>query len=74
MDDPPAPVIPIGHTVLAAVIQCGVLDVLPVAGLTQAAHVAGDIFGNQFSTCMDVTFKELDEHFKAYGELTIAQG
>ena len=57
MDGPPVPFIPIGHTVLAAVIQCGVLDVLPVAGLTQAARVAGDIFGNQFSTCMDITFK-----------------
>ena len=74
MDGPLAPIVLIGHTVLTAVIDCGVLDALSVAGLTQAARVAGGIFGNQFSTCMDITFKELDEHFKTYGELTVAQG
>ena len=47
-----APLILFGHTILAAVIDCGIPDALPIAGLTQAARVAGDILGNQFSTCV----------------------
>ena len=47
-----APLILFGHTILAAVIDCGIPDALPIVGLTQAARVAGDILGNQFSTCV----------------------
>ena len=36
--------------------------------------VADDIFDNLFTTCMDMTFKELDDHFKTYSDLTVAQG
>ncbi len=41
---------------------------------TQAQHLAADIFGDQFTQCLDVTFKEHDEHFKTYSDLTFAQG
>jgi hypothetical protein len=41
---------------------------------TQAQRLATDIFGNQFTACLDVTFKELDGHFKTYTDLTAAQG
>jgi uncharacterized membrane protein YgcG len=63
-----------GNPVIAALDACGIDNVSPFHGETQAARVAGDIFDNQFSTCMDIAFKELDDHFKTYGELTIAQG
>jgi hypothetical protein len=41
---------------------------------TQAQLLASDIFGDQFTSCLDITFKELDEHFKTYSDLTVAQG
>ena len=41
---------------------------------TQAECIADDVFDNLFTTCMDITFKELDDHFKTYSELTVAQG
>ena len=41
---------------------------------TQAQRIADDIFDNRFASCMDITFKELDDHFKTYSDLTIAQG
>jgi hypothetical protein len=42
---------------------------------TQAQRIADDIFDNIFSSCMDLTsFKELDDHFKTYSDLTVAHG
>jgi hypothetical protein len=41
---------------------------------TQAEHIAEDIFDDLFMSCLDNTFKELDEHFKTYSELSAAQG
>ena len=63
-----------GFTVLAAMVACGVNDVLLFQDMTQAARVSTDIFGYEFAACMDITFKELDEYFKNYGDLTVAQG
>jgi hypothetical protein len=40
----------------------------------QAERIAEDIFDNLFTSCLDITFKELDEHFKTYSELSAAQG
>jgi hypothetical protein len=35
----------------------------------QAQCLVSDIFGHQFTSCLDITFKELDEHlFKAYSD------
>jgi hypothetical protein len=45
-------------TVYNALVECGVDDV--------ALFI--------FETCMDLTFKELDEHFKTYSEITVQQG
>ena len=63
-----------GFTVLAAMIACGVNNDLLFHDMTQADRVSTDIFGNDFAACMDITFKELDEYFKNYGDLTVAQG
>ena len=63
-----------GFTVVDAMVVCGVDHDILFLEETQATRLAGDIFLNQFSSCMDITFKELDERFKAYSDLTIVQG
>ena len=67
-----AAVIP--HTVFNAMVACGIDNVVVFQGQTQAERIAADIFDDTFTTCMDITFKELDEHFKTYSELSVAQG
>ena len=62
------------HTVLDALIACGVDNVGLFMDETPAQRIADDIFDNLFTTCMDMTFKELDDFFKTYSDLTIAQG
>lgn len=38
-------------------------------------HLASDIFSDQLTSCLDATlFKELDEHFETYADLTQAKG
>ena len=62
------------HTVLGALIACGVDNVALFMDESQAQRIADDIFDKLFTTCMDMTFKELDEHFKTYSNSTVAQG
>ena len=61
-------------TVLDAMIACGIDNEALFMEETQAQRVADDIFDNRFASCMDITFKELDDHFKTYSDLTVAQG
>lgn len=61
-------------TVLDALIACGVNNAVLFMDQTQAERIAEDVFDNLFATCMVTTFKELDEHFKTYSELSAAQG
>ena len=61
-------------TVLNALIACGVDNDVQFLGQTQAERIAEDIFDDLFTSCLDITFKELDEHFKTYSELSVAQG
>ena len=61
-------------TIVDAVVACGVDHDALFQDETQAQRLATDIFGNQFTACLDVTFKELDGHFKTYTDLTAAQG
>jgi hypothetical protein len=61
-------------TVVDAMVVCGVEHDGLFMDETQAQRLASDIFGDQFSSCLDVSFKELDEHFKTYSDLTMAQG
>jgi hypothetical protein len=41
---------------------------------SQAERITDDIFIGLYTTCMDITFKELDDHSKTYSDLTMAQG
>jgi hypothetical protein len=63
-----------GLTVIDAMVACGAENNVLFMEETQAQQLAADVFGDQFASCLDVTFKELDEHFKTYSDLTIAQG
>jgi hypothetical protein len=62
------------QTVLDAMIACGVDNEVLFMDETQAQRIADDAFDNPFLSCKDVTFKELDDHFKTYYDLTVAQG
>ena len=61
-------------TVLDAMIVCGIDNGALFMEETQAQRIAEDIFGSLFTSCMDITFKELDEHFKTFSDLTVAKG
>ena len=53
-----------------AMIACGVNDVGVFLGHTPVFRLATDIFGDDFTTCMDKTFAELDSDLKTYSDLT----
>jgi hypothetical protein len=62
-------------TLLYALIACGVLDnVALFLEETQAQCISDEAFDRIFASCMDVTFKEVDEQFIPYSDLTVAQG
>ena len=37
-------------------------------------RIADEVFNNNFNTCIDITFTELDDHWKTYSSLTVADG
>ena len=61
-------------TVLNAMAVCGVDNVALFNGSTNAKQLAMNIFDDDFSTCMDKTFVELDKDFKTYSNLNVNQG
>jgi hypothetical protein len=63
-----------GMTVVNAMVACGLDHDHLFMDQTQAQRFANDIFDDLFTSCLDITFKELDEHFKTYSDLTVAQG
>ena len=67
VDHPPT------YTIVDAMIACGV-DNISLFNETQASRLANNLFSNDFSTCMDKSFEELDSDFKTFSELTANQG
>ena len=55
-------------------ITCGVDNVNESNGLTPATRVANDVISDDFNSCQDKTFIELENDFKTYSSLTIGQG
>jgi hypothetical protein len=53
-----------GLMVVDAMIACGIDHDVLFQEQTQAQRFASDIFGDGFSSCLNITFKELDEHLK----------
>ena len=62
------------QTVHDAMVICGVDDDLQYQGLTKAQRMATNLFDDEFDTCMDKTFDELDNDFKSFSDLATAQG
>ena len=61
-------------TVFDALIACGVDNIALFMDETQAQRIADDLFDSLFTSCMDLTFKEIVDHFRTYSDLTVAQG
>jgi hypothetical protein len=57
-----------------AIIDCGVPINIMFNGSTQAQRIASDLFDDDFNSCIDKTNEELDEDFKDYSSLTVANG
>jgi hypothetical protein len=66
--------VPVVFTVYDAMVACGVNDADNFDGETPAVRIATDLFGDDFATCMDKSFTELDSEFKTYSDLTHNQG
>ena len=62
------------HTVCQAIALCGVDDAAMFHGRTQAQCFAEEIFGNDFASGVDKTYKELQDDFKSYSTLNVNQG
>ena len=62
------------QTVLDGLLLCGVPQNIVWNQATQAERIAADVFNDDFNTCLDLTFKEMDDHWKTYSAFTIANG
>ena len=62
-------------TVIDALARCDISNVGPLFnGQSPAQCVSADIFADDFMTCLDKTFDELDEDWKTYPALTVPNG
>ena len=62
------------NTVLDAIIACGVDNAIFFNGNTAAQRIAEELFDNDFHACIDKDTSEMEEDFKTYSGLTVAQG
>ena len=65
------------HTMESNLILCGVeADTNGVVwnNAIASARISADLFADSFEMCMDITFDELDDHWKTYNTLTVADG
>ena len=61
------------YMVRMGMAECGVNDIDLFNDQTAAEHLAEDLFGGSFETCLDKTHEDLDASFKTYSELTQVQ-
>jgi hypothetical protein len=62
------------QTVHDVMVQIGIDDAILFNGATAAVRFATELFDDDFNSCMDKTFSELDDELKIYSTLTVAQG
>ena len=65
------------NTVADALDLCGVnqdYNNMIFNGATAAERVADEVFNNSYVMMLDVTFAELDDAWKSYNQLTVAEG
>ena len=70
----PPPALP--NTVERALITCGVNVDNGVMwnGSTTAQRIAEEVFSDDFASFMDISFSELDDYWRTYSQLTVANG
>ena len=65
----------VNFTVFDALVSIGIDNHIQFNGATKAQRIATEMFDDDFETCLDKTFKEIDEDLKSWGqELTINNG
>jgi hypothetical protein len=52
--------------VVDAMIACGIDHDVLFQEQTQTQRFTSDIFGDEFSLCLNITFKELDDFFQKH--------
>ena len=68
---------PAVNNIVRSLTLCGVEN--DTAGLlwnreTASQRIPSDVFNDGFDSCIDITFSELDDHWKTYSSLTVAEG
>ena len=59
-----------GQTISKALDLCGINEGNDIQNqMTAAERFANDVFGNSWITFIDISFEELDEHYKTYASL-----
>ena len=62
------------HTIEDALVYCGMLintANLVGGGSSTALKIAAEVFNNNFTTCLDIEFSELEVSWKTYSSLTV---
>ena len=65
------------QTVSDALAICGVLidtNNHIVNGNNAAERIAAEVFNDNFNTCVDIQFSELEDNWRTYSGLTVAEG
>ena len=65
------------NTISYTLILCGVLadtNGIIFDGSNASERIANVVFNDNFTTCIDLKFSDLDEHWKTYGYLTVTEG
>ena len=68
------PAAEIVFTVQDAMIACGIDNVTLFDGSPPTTRIATNLFDDDFTACMEKTYKDLDDDLKGYSILTQAQG
>ena len=53
---------------------CGISSPTLLQGDSRAKHIYGEVFDDDFISCMDKTVQELDDYLKSYSTLMAANG
>ena len=56
--------VPQAFTVIDAINQIGITDGTLFNGATKAQRIATELFDDDFTSCLDKTFNEIDEDLK----------
>ena len=62
------------QTVLDAMIASGINNQIQFNVATQAQRIATDVFDDDFESCLSKDYKDLEDDFKSYSTLTVANG